>query len=113
VFLAIVLNHGSRSSLLKEDLVNDDRNVWTSVTLMALVGGAIAAFLYTDRGRQSLMRFEETLDDFGRSLQQLRGAVQKAGLVAAEGLDVATEGMEVVSNLIGKTERRPGSRSTH
>jgi hypothetical protein len=100
-------------SLLKEDLVNDDRNVWTSVTLMALVGGAIAAFLYTDRGRQSLMRFEETLDDFGRSLQQLRGAVQKAGLVAAEGLDVATEGMEVVSNLIGKTERRPGSRSTH
>jgi hypothetical protein len=93
--------------------VNDDRNVWTSVTVMALVGGAIAALLYTDRGRQSLMRFEETLDDFGRSLQQLRGAVQKAGHVAAEGIDVATEGMEVVSNLIGKGERRPGSSLTH
>ena len=93
--------------------MNDDRNVWTSVTVMALVGGAIAALLYTHRGRQSLMRFEETLDDFGRSLQQLRGAVQKAGHVAAEGIDVATEGMEVVSNLIGKGERRPGSSVTH
>ena len=81
--------------------------------MMALVGGAIAALLYTDRGRQSLMRFEETLDDFGRSLQQLRGAVQKAGLVAAQGIDVATEGMEVVSNLVGKSERRPGSSVTH
>jgi hypothetical protein len=80
---------------------------------MALVGGVIAAFLYTNRGRQSLMRFDETLDDFGRSLQQLRGAVQKAGLVAAEGIDVATEGMQVVSTLIGKSERRPGSGATH
>jgi hypothetical protein len=97
---------GRAGFCLKEDLVNDDRNLWTSVTVMALVGGAIAAFLYTDRGRQSLMRFEDTLDDFGRSLQQLRGAVQRAGLVAAEGIDVATEGMEVVSNLIGKSERR-------
>jgi hypothetical protein len=91
----------------------NDRHVWTSVTMMALVGGAIAALLYTDRGRQSLMRFEETLDDFGRSLQQLRGAVQKAGHIAAEGIGVATEGMEVVSNLIGRGERRPGSSVTH
>ncbi len=59
------------------------------------------------------MRFEEALDDFGRSLQQLRGAVQKAGLVAAQGIDVATEGMEVVSNLIGNSERRQGSSVTH
>jgi hypothetical protein len=91
----------------------NDRNLWTSVTMMALVGGAIAALLYTDRGRRSLMRFEESLDDFGRSLQQLRGAVQKAGLVAAQGIDVAAESMEAVSNLIGKSERRPGSNLTH
>jgi hypothetical protein len=109
--LAIVLK--SPTGLSKEDFVNDDRNLWTSVTLMALVGGTIAALLYTNRGRQSLMRFEETLDDFGRSLQQLRGAVQKAALVAAEGIDVATEGMAVVSNLIGKSDRRPGSGMTH
>jgi len=90
-----------------------DRHLWTSVTVLALVGGAITALLYTERGRQSLMRFEQTLDDFGRSLQQLRGAVQKAGLVAAQGIDVATESMDVVSNLIGKADRRPGSSVTH
>jgi hypothetical protein len=90
-----------------------DRNLWTSVTVLALVGGAITALLYTERGRQSLLRLEHTLDDFGRSLQQLRGAVQKAGLVAAQGIDVATESMSVVSNLIGKADRRPGSSVTH
>jgi len=44
-------------------------NVWTSVTLMALVGGVITALLYTDRGRQSLQRLEDTLDNFAGSLQ--------------------------------------------
>ena len=92
----------------------EERNhIWTSVTLMALVGGAITALLYTQRGRQSLQRFEDALDDFGSSLQQLRGAVQKAALVAAQGIEVATEGKEVVSNLIGKGERRPDSTVTH
>jgi hypothetical protein len=85
-----------------------ERNIWTSVTLVALVGGAITALLYTDRGRRSLMQFEQAMDDFGNSLQQLRGAVQKAGRVAAEGIDVAAEGMEVMSGLIGKTDRRQG-----
>ena len=88
-------------------------NIWTSVTLMALVGGAITALLYTERGRQSLMRFEHALDDFSRSLQQLRGAVQKAGMVATQGIEVATESVEVVSGLIGKSERRPGATVTH
>ena len=108
----MVLNLWLQQTLLKEDLVQE-RNIWTSVTVMALVGGAITALLYTDRGRQSLMRFEQALDDFGRSLQQLRGAVQKAGLVAAQGIDVATESMEVVSGLIGKTDRRQGASVTH
>jgi hypothetical protein len=31
-------------------------NVWTSVTLMAVVGGVLTALLYTKRGRQSLQR---------------------------------------------------------
>ena len=88
-------------------------NVWTSVALMALVGGAITALLYTDRGRQTLAQFEHALDDFGNSLQQLRGAVQKAGQVATQGIEVATEGMEVVSGLIGRGDRRPGSPVTH
>jgi hypothetical protein len=79
---------------------------------MALVGG-VTALLYTKRGRQSLMQFEEALDDFGRSLQQLRSAVQKAGLVAAQGIDVATESMDAMSGLVGKRERRPGASVTH
>ena len=68
---------------------------------------------YTDRGRRSLVRFDEALDDFDRSLKQLRGAVQKASHVAAQGIDVATEGMQAMSNLIGKTERQPEPRVTH
>jgi len=79
-----------------------NNNVWTSVTLMALVGGVITALLYTDRGRQSLQRVEDALDNFAGSLQQLRGTIEKAGLVAAQGIDVASESVEVVSHLIGK-----------
>ena len=92
----------------------DERpNVWTSVTLMALVGGVITALLYTDRGRQSLRRMETVLDDFGQSLHHLRGTIQKAGLVATQGLDVASESVEVVSNIIGKGSRREGSPALH
>jgi hypothetical protein len=99
--------------VIEEDAMEERTNIWTSVTVMALVGGAITALLYTERGRQALVRFEQTLDDFGQSLQQLRGAVQKAGSVAAQGLEVATEGMQVVSGLMGKGDRRPGSGVTH
>ena len=90
-------------------------NVWTSVTLMALVGGVITALLYTDRGRQSLQRMEDALDNFAGSLQQLRGTIQKAGLVAAQGIDVASESVEVVSHLIGKGQgqSRQESASLH
>ena len=90
-----------------------ERNIWPSVTIVALIAGVVTALLYTDRGRQSLMRFDEALDDFSRSLQQLRGAVQKAGLIAAEGIDVATEGLQAVSGLIGKADQRPGPHVTH
>jgi hypothetical protein len=100
------------STLLKEGPV-EDRKIWTSVTLMALVGGVVTALLYTNRGRQSLLRFEEAMDDFGHSLQQLRGAVRKAGFVAAQGMEVATESMDVVSGLIGKTERRSAQSTLH
>jgi hypothetical protein len=93
--------------------VEEERNAWSSITIVALVAGAIATLLYTDRGRRSLMRFDQALDDFERSLQRLRGAVQKAGLVAAQGIDVASEGVQVVSGLIGKGEGRPGPSVTH
>jgi len=86
--------------------VQEQNNVWTSVTLMALVGGVITALLYTDRGRQSLQKMEYALDDFSRSLKQLRGTIQKAGMVAAQGVDVASESVEVVSQLIGKGQGR-------
>ena len=61
----------------------------------------------------ALVPHHEALDDFGNSLQQLRGAVQKASLVASQGIDVAAEGVQAVSTLIGKTERRPAPRVTH
>ena len=90
----------------------EERNVWSGVALMALVGGAIA-LLCTERGRQSLRNVETALDDFGDSLQQLRGAVQKAALVATQGLEVAHEGRDAVSHLVGKTDRRPGTSAFH
>jgi hypothetical protein len=90
-----------------------ERNIWPSVTIVALVAGALTALLFTDRGRRSLMRFDEALDDFSRSLQQLSGAVQKASLVAAQGIDVATEGAQAVSGLIGKGDRQSRPRVTH
>ena len=93
--------------------MQERNNVWAGVAMMALVGGVVTALLYTDRGRQSLTRLEDALDDFSRSLQHFRGAVQKAGQVAAQGMDVATEGMDAVSSLIGRTERRLGPSVTH
>jgi hypothetical protein len=80
---------------------------------VALIAGTVTALLYTSRGRHALRRFDEALDDFGSSLQQLRGAVQKASLVASQGIDVASESVQAVSSLIAKTERRPAPRVTH
>jgi len=97
-----------------EDVVGERDNLWTSVAVMAIVGGVLTALLYTKRGRQSLVRMEGALDDFSRSLEQLRGTVQKAGLVAVQGMDVASEGIEAVSGLMGKVEqRRQGFGATH
>ena len=93
--------------------MQERNNLWTSVTLMALVGGVITALLYTDRGRQSLQKMETALDEFGRSLQQLRGTIEKAGSVAAQGIDVASESVQVVSQLIGKGPGRQGSATLH
>jgi hypothetical protein len=81
-------------------------NVWTSVAVMALAGGAISALLYSERGRASLQRFEDALDDFARSLQQLRGTIHKAGLVVAQGIDVAREGVDVVSHMVNREQAR-------
>lgn len=97
-----------------ESVMGERDNLWTSVAVMALVGGIFTALLYTKRGRQSLVRVEEALDDFSRSLQQLRGTVEKAGLVAVQGIDVASEGIHAVSSLMGKVEqRRQGFSTTH
>ena len=90
----------------------EERNIWTSVTLMALFGGTIA-FLCTDRGRQSLRKVELVLNDFGDSLQQLRTAVQKAGLVATQGIEAANESLSAVSHLVGKAGDRPGTATRH
>jgi hypothetical protein len=90
----------------------EERNIWTSVTLLALVGGAVA-FLCTERGQQSLRRVELALDDFGDSLQQLHAAVQKAGLVATQGLEAANQGLNAVSHLVGKTGEQAGTARLH
>ncbi len=93
--------------------MQEQNNLWTSVTLIAVVGGVVAALLYTDRGRQSLERIEGALDEFGRSLHQLRGTIQKAGAVAAQGIDVASESVQVVSQLIAKGSGRQGDSTLH
>ena len=97
---------------MKEDLPVEDRNVWISVTLLALVGG-VAALFYTDRGRASLKRMEGAADDFNRSLHQLRDTIQKASQVAAQGIEVATESMDAVAGLLGKGGRQGGSATLH
>jgi hypothetical protein len=83
------------------------------VALVVLAAGVVTAFLYTDRGRQALMRIDQALDDFGHSLEQLRRAIQKASLVATQGIDVAAEGVQAVSGLIGRGDRRPSVGITH
>jgi hypothetical protein len=92
---------------LRRRTLVQEQNIRPSVALVALVAGAVTAFLYTDRGRQVLMRFNRALDDFGYSLQQLRRAIQEASLVATQGIDVAAEGVQAVSGLIGKGARGP------
>ena len=90
----------------------EDRNLWIGVTLVALVSGVVA-LLYTDRGRQSLKRMEDAMNDFSRSLHQVRDTIQKASQVAAQGIEVATESMDVVAGLMGKGGRQGGSATMH
>lgn len=74
-------------------------NVITGVTLVAVISGLAAAFLYTERGRESIRRLEDALDELGEGLQHLRTTVRKATRVVAEGMEVATEGMDAVTEL--------------
>jgi methyl-accepting chemotaxis protein len=80
--------------------------------MVALVGGVITALLYTDRGRQTLQKMESALDEFSDSLKQLRGTIQKAGAVAAQSVDVASESVQMVAQLIGKGQSR-GDATLH
>ena len=77
------------------------------------LSGVITALLYTERGRQSLQRMEAALDEFGNSLHQLRGTIQKAGAVATQGIDVASESVDVVSQLISNGTGRRGDATLH
>jgi hypothetical protein len=94
-----------------EERMEERNNIWASVAVAALIGGVITALLYTDRGRRSVLHLERALDDFGRTLQHLRVTIRKAGMVAAEGIEVASEGMETVSQLISNLgeQRRDAS----
>jgi hypothetical protein len=98
---------------LEADVEDQQHNVWAGVVAMAIACGTIAGLLYTRRGRESLQRAAEALDEFSRSLQQLRGTIQKAGLVVAQGIDVAREGVDVVSHIGGREQRRMGSPALH
>lgn len=84
-------------------------SVWAGIAALAAVGGVIA-FFYSDRGRETIRRFESGLDEFGHAVQQLRGTLRKAGRMAAEGMDVAAEGMDVVAEIISTVSDRGGRR---
>ncbi len=64
----------------------DDRGrILLSAVLGALAGG-LAGYLYlTEDGRRVRERLEPGLDDVGRELRRLRGAVDRARVAAAEG----------------------------
>lgn len=70
----------------------DDRGrILLSAVLGALAGG-VAGYLYlTDDGRQVRERLEPGLDDVGRELRRLRGAVDRARVAAEEGWQTIEE----------------------
>ncbi len=71
----------------------DDRSkILLSAVLGALAGG-LAGYLYlTQDGRRVRQRLEPGLDDMGRELRRLRGAVDRARVAALEGWG-AVEGL--------------------
>jgi hypothetical protein len=80
--------------------VDDRSKILLSAVLGALAGG-VAGYLYlTDGGRRVRQRLEPGLDDVGRELRRLRGAVDRARVAAQEG-------WEAVEDLT-----RPASRPT-
>ncbi|MEW5984165.1 MAG: YtxH domain-containing protein [Acidobacteriota bacterium] len=64
----------------------DDRSrILLSAVLGALAGG-VAGYLYlTDDGRRVRERLEPGLEDLGRELRRLRGAIDRARVAAEEG----------------------------
>ena len=64
----------------------DDRGrIALSAMLGALVGGLVGYLYLTEDGRRTRERLEPGLDEVGRELRRLRGAVDRARVAAEEG----------------------------
>ena len=57
----------------------------------AILGGMAGYLLFTERGRALRRELEPAIDDFVRELNHLRGTVDKAAGVAAEGWRLLNE----------------------
>ncbi|MGE5243326.1 MAG: hypothetical protein ACM3SQ_03765 [Betaproteobacteria bacterium] len=84
----------------------------------ALIGAAIGALagyvLFTERGRQWRRQLEPSLDQLARELNHLRGTVNKAAGLAAEGWNLLNEAAGEGGSIRGRSaeegERRHGRR---
>ena len=74
--------------------------------LGAAVGGFVAYLCFTENGRQLRRRLEPALEGLMDELGGLRSMLQKA-------VGVASEGWNVVNDVVAESDRRLGRHSTN
>ena len=77
----------------------------------AVIGGVAGYFLFTERGRALRRQLEPAIEDFARELNSLRGTIQRASGVAAEGWRLLND---AIGDTPGpsQTRRFPGAGET-
>jgi len=65
--------------------VDDRTDVFVGVAIGALVGAVVTSVCLTNRGRGSMARLDDALDELTEALGRFRGTLQKASSAADEG----------------------------
>jgi hypothetical protein len=65
--------------------VTDNSRAYAATIVGAILGGMAGYLFFTEQGRSFRRSLEPALDDFTRELNQFRGTVHKATVMASEG----------------------------
>jgi hypothetical protein len=84
--------------------MDDQSKIFVGVAVGGLVGAVLMSVCMTDRGRGSMTRLDDALDELAEALGRFRGTVRRASSAASEGRALVDDFRETV------LEQRPAPR---